>query len=192
MIKEAGSFFGIVMVLMIGAYVFIAGQGGNMFGAYATGHSSAQLPAAGASVVGSPSLSAAQVDAILKRVNSPAYGTGQTFYNDSLQYGVDDAYALSFFHHESTYGLYGAAVQTHSIGNINCTSGYTCIGRFRAYSSWQAGIDDWYQLIKNVYVDQGLKTVEAIIPHYAPNSDGNSESGYIAAIKGDVSSWRSA
>jgi soluble lytic murein transglycosylase-like protein len=30
MLKEAGSFFAIVMVLMVGAYFYIAGQGGNM------------------------------------------------------------------------------------------------------------------------------------------------------------------
>jgi len=150
-------------------------------------------PATGNSIVGGPSLSAAKIDTILSNAGSPAQGTGQTFYNDSAQYGIDDAVALAFFHHESTYGLYGAASQTHSIGNIVCTDGYSCIGRFRAYSSWQAGIDDWYQLIKNVYVDSWhCSTVEAVIPHYAPNSDGNSESSYIAAVESDVSVWRTA
>jgi hypothetical protein len=135
--------------------------------------SSANLlqPATGSSIVGGPSLSAAKVDTILSNAGSPASGTGQTFYNDSQQYGIDDAVALAFFHHESTYGLYGAANQTHSIGNIVCTAGYSCIGRFRAYGTWSQGIDDWYQLIKNVYVDSWhCSTVEAVIPHYAPNS----------------------
>jgi hypothetical protein len=149
-----------------------------------------QAPASGSSVVGGPSLTAQQINTILTNAGSPAAGSGSTFYQDSITYNIDDAVALSFFHHESTYGLYGAATQTHSIGNINCTDGYNCIGRFRAYGSWSAGIDDWYQLIKTVYVGQGLSTVEAIIPHYAPNSDGNSESGYIAAVESDVSSWR--
>ncbi len=150
-------------------------------------------PATGSSIVGGPSISAQKADTILASAGSPAQGTGSTFYTDSQQYGIDDAVALAFFHHESTYGLYGAAAQTHSIGNIVCTAGYSCIGRFRAYGSWSQGIDDWFQLIKNVYVDSWhCSTVEAIIPHYAPNSDGNSETSYIAAVESDVSNWRAS
>lgn len=192
MLKEAGSFFAIALILLVGACVYIESQGGSPFAIHSSAQSVQQAPATGSSVIGSPSLSPQQVNSILTSAGSPANGTGQTFYNDSVQYGIDDAYALAFFKHESTYGLYGAAIATHSIGNINCTAGYNCIGRFRAYGSWQAGIDDWYQLIKNVYVSQGLSTVEAIIPHYAPNSDGNSESGYISAVESDVQSWRAS
>src|SRR6266566_9389053 len=83
-----------------------------------TGHTS------GSSVVGGPSLSAAKIDAILSSAGSPAQGSGRTFYNDSLTYSIDDAYALAFFKHESTFGLYGAARETLGIGNINCTAGY--------------------------------------------------------------------
>lgn len=157
--------------------------------------SSANLlqPATGSSIVGGPSLSAAKVDTILSNAGSPAAGTGQTFYTDSQQYSIDDATALAFFHHESTYGLYGAASETHSIGNIVCTAGYSCIGRFRAYGTWSQGIDDWFQLIKSVYVDSWhCSTVEAVIPHYAPNSDHNDEAGYIAAVESDVSTWRAS
>lgn len=192
MFGEAGKFFAIAFLILVGACVYIEAQGGNPFASRASMQSAQQVPASGTSVVGGPSLSVSQVNAILP-ANSPAAGTGQTFYNDSVQYGIDDAYALAFFKHESTYGLYGAAVDTRSIGNINCTSGYNCIGRFRAYGSWEAGINDWYQLIKNVYISQwGYTTVEAIIPHYAPNSDGNSESTYIASVESDVQTWRAA
>lgn len=151
---------------------------------------SISAPAQGSSIVGSPSLSAAKIDAILSNAGSPATGTGQTFYNDSVQSGIDDAYALAWFHHESGYGTAGAATETRNVGNIVCTDGYSCIGRFRAYPSWQAGIDDWYQLVKNVYIAQGFTTVESIIPHYAPASDGNDESGYIQSVESDVQNWR--
>jgi len=39
MMKEASSFFAIAMILMVGSYVFIAGQGGNMFAGLHTGQS---------------------------------------------------------------------------------------------------------------------------------------------------------
>lgn len=200
---KSGEFLGIcaIAIILLGLAWTIAGPNTKVGKAWtyltngsgiAMTNQQSQPPAAGTSVVGGPSLSAAQVDTILANAGSPAQGSGQTFYNDSVQYGIDDAYALAFFKHESTYGLYGAAVNTRSIGNINCTAGYSCIGRFRAYPSWQAGIDDWYQLIKTVYVGQGLSTVEAIIPHYAPNSDHNNEAAYISSVENDVSTWRAA
>lgn len=146
----------------------------------------------GSSVVGGPSLSAQQINNILCGAGSPACGTGQTFYNDGMQYGIDPAYALAFFRHESSFGTAGAARETHSVGNINCTPGYDCIGRFRSYPSWADGIHDWYRLIRNLYVDKwNCSTVESIIPHYAPSSDGNNENGYIASVKADVQNWRS-
>jgi hypothetical protein len=150
-------------------------------------------PPSGDSVVGDGPLSAQRIDTILANAGSPAQGSGQTFYNDSLTYSVRDDIALAFFHHESTYGLYGAAAATHSIGNIVCTVGYSCIGRFRSYPSWQAGIDDWFRLLSGpAYAGAGLSTVETIIPKYAPASDGNSEQSYIAAVESDVNAWRTA
>lgn len=185
--------------IAVGALLIIAwlaaGPGTGIFKAWndtLASHHNISAPAQGSSVVGSPSLSAAKVDQILANAGSPAAGTGQTFYNDSVQYGIDDAWALAWFHRESSFGTQGAATQTLSIGNINCSEGYSCIGRFRAYSSWNAGINDWYQLIKSVYVAQGLTTVESIIPHYAPSSDGNDESGYIQSVETDVQNWRAA
>src|SRR5690348_7019059 len=68
-------------------------------------------------VTGGPSLSADQVNAILSQAGSPAAGTGQTFYEQSLQTGINDAYALAFFNHESSYGLAGVARLSRSIGN---------------------------------------------------------------------------
>ena len=148
-------------------------------------------PASGTSVVGGPSLSAQKVDTILSNAGSPAAGSGQTFYQDSITYNIPDEIALAFFHHESTYGLHGAASATHSIGNIVCTAGYSCIGRFRAYASWSQGIDDWYQLLSGpAYAGGGLKTLDQVIPKYAPASDGNSETSYIQAVQADVSTWR--
>jgi hypothetical protein len=197
---ESGKFIGFcaVFAIILGVVLAVTGPGTKINNAwqYLTSGNAAQhsvsSPAQGSSVVGSPSLSAQQIDKILCNAGSPACGTGQTFYNDSVQYNISDAYALAWFHHESGYGTSGAAVDTHNMGNIVCTEGYDCIGRFRAYSSWQAGIDDWYQLIKNVYVAQGHTTVESIIPIYAPSSDNNDCSAYISAVESDVQNWRVA
>ncbi len=72
-----------------------------------------------------------------------------------------------------------------------CTTGWRCHGRFRDYASWEAGIEDWYRLIRDLYIGEwGRTTVEAIIPKYAPASDNNDEARYIAQIRTLVDSWR--
>lgn len=202
--KSPASLLGIIAVAAIVIFIVMAsvGPGSRMGSGWSyltngngtTGNgTTSQIPATGPSIVGGPSLSASKIDQILTNAGSPAAGTGSTFVYDSAQYNIDDSVALAFFKHESSFGLKGAAVDTHSIGNINCTPGYTCIGRFRAYSSWDAGIDDWYKLMSSsAYVGGGLVTVSQIIPKYAPNSDNNNESAYIQAVQSDVQTWRAS
>lgn len=142
-------------------------------------------------IIGGPSLSAQRIDTILANAGSPAQGAGWAFYQYSQQYNIDDAYALGFFHHESSFGLSGTARQTLSIGNIVCTSGYTCVGRFRSYASWADSVRDWYALIKDQYIGKwGCSTVAQIIHHYAPASDSNDEYAYVSSVENDVRSWR--
>lgn len=142
------------------------------------------------SVIGRPSLSAAFINRVLAVYRSPALGLGQALYADSLRSGIDDAYALAFFWHESTFGRDGVAALTHSLGNIICTPGYpSCVGRFRAYATWQVGAWDWFHLLASEYVPRGLTTLEQIVPVYAPAAE-NDVSAYIAAVKAAVSCWR--
>jgi Mannosyl-glycoprotein endo-beta-N-acetylglucosaminidase len=143
------------------------------------------------SVLGRPTLAPDFLNRVLVAAHSPAQGTGQALYALSVQYGIDDAYALGFFKHESGYGTTGVARVTRSLGNIRCSAGYTCISGYRAYSSWQAGYADWYQLILTLYIKQWhLTTPAQIIPVYAPASDGNDPPAYIADVEQSVSAWR--
>ncbi len=142
------------------------------------------------SVEGKPTLSAAFVDKVLTAASSKAAGTGQALYDLSVKYGIDDAYALAFFQHESTFGTGGVARATFSLGNIRCSEGYRCIEGYRAYSSWVQGYADWYRLIRTLYIGEWhLSTVEQIVPKYAPASE-NDVAGYIAAVEKAVQSWR--
>jgi hypothetical protein len=184
-----------VVLIIVGFVATMTGPGTKFHDGwnYLVNGNGSQAPVSGPSIVGGPSLSASKIDQILTNAGSPAAGSGADFVLDSAQYNIDDSVALAFFHHESSYGTAGAAVQTHSIGNIICTPGYSCIGRFRAYSSWADGIDDWYKLISGpAYAGGGLTTLDQIIPKYAPASDGNSESSYISAVQSDINTWRAA
>jgi hypothetical protein len=159
---------------------------------------SVEVPAGEHSVLGEPSITAAAIDTILARYGSPAAGTGQTWIKFGQQYGIDPAYAIAFFIHESSAGtnpgwagIKPDGTTTHNVGNIICAGYATCYGRFRDYPSWDEGIADWYKLISTEYVNgRGAASIEQIIPIYAPSSDNNDVPRYINVVVSMVESWR--
>lgn len=149
----------------------------------------------GYAVTGKPTISAAFINRVLAAYGSPAMGKGQALYNDGVQYGIDPVYALAFFQHESTFGKYGEATVTLSLGNERCIQDRPCIdqaqGGYAQMDSWEDGFVHWYLLIRNLYINQWHRmTVDQIIPKYAPSSDGNDEAAYIASLKHAVDTWR--
>ncbi len=124
-------------------------------------------------VVSQPRLSVAQINSVLCAAGSQACGTGQALYDDSVKYNIDDAYAMGVFNAESSYGTLGWGRTNHALGNIRCTAGYICNGGYRYYPTWQSGYDDWFLLIKNNYVAEGLTNVNTIAQKYAPSSENN-------------------
>lgn len=159
---------------------------------------SANVAAGEHSVLGDPSINAAAIDTILSKYGSPAVGTGQAWIKLGQQYGIDPAYAVAFFIHESSAGtnpgwagMKPDGSTTHNVGNIICAGYANCYNRFRDYASWDEGIADWYKLISHEYVDgRGAASVEQIIPIYAPSSDNNDVPGYINIVVSMVEGWR--
>jgi hypothetical protein len=153
--------------------------------------SPATSPPGSYSLVSPPSISVQEIEAVLAKYGSPAAGQGQSLYDLGVKYGIDPAYALAFFVHESACGTRGVARSTHSLGNIRWTDGYDNYQGYRSYPTWQQGMEDWYKLITDLYINGwGLQTVDQIIPVYAPAGDSNSPPDYISSIKFLVDSWR--
>lgn len=154
-------------------------------------------PAGNYSLKASPSISAKQIDRILESYGSPATGTGEIWYNLGLKYGIDPAFAVAFFIHESSAGtnpgwagIKSDGSTTHNVGNIICAGYASCYNRFRDYGSWEEGIEDWYRLIDVEYIQgRGTMTVRDIIPIYAPAFENDVE-GYINSVTSLVDSWR--
>ncbi len=146
------------------------------------------------SVLGKPTITADFINRVLASYGSPAAGLGQQMYDLGVKYGIDPVYALAFFMHESTFGTTGEARVTMSLGNSRCIPTRPCIdqnrGGYAQMYSWTDGFEQWYKLIRNLYVAQwGRVTVDQIIPKYAPNSDGNNEAEYIATLKREIDVW---
>ena len=146
------------------------------------------------SLYGSPSISISQIESILTYYHSPAIGEGHILYDLSVSYGIDPVYPLAFFEHESNFGLKGEANYTHSLGNLRCMSGYTCVdkdrGGYTYFQSWGDGFKAWFDLItSSLYKGDGLTSIESIIPRYAPSADNNDESSYINSLLYCVNTW---
>ncbi len=167
---------------------------------YWQGFASIVVPTA-KSVIRAPTISADLINLILAQAGSPAAGQGQFFYDLGVKYTIDPAFALAFYKHESGFGTQGIARESLSIGNIRCAVNTMCITAqgsryfcaqdpcegFRAYSSWQESIEDWYQLIAGPdYARRGLITVALILPKYAPSADKNDEALYISSIENEM------
>lgn len=148
------------------------------------------------SVMCAPTISADFIDRVLAAYHSPVSGHGQYIYDGGVRYGIDPAYALAFFMHESTFGTAGEARASLSIGNLRCIPTAICRDGYAWFPSWDDGIDAWYRLIKDGYVGGAVSgkcpcvTIEQIIPVYAPSADHNDEGAYIQAIEHAVSTWR--
>jgi hypothetical protein len=169
------------------AVLYVGKVGGSSSGAGSDG------------VVGSPTISSAFIERVLSAYGSPASGTGAALYSLGVKYDIDPVYALAFFLHEDSFGKTGWGALNHSLGNSRCGGWSSCQGGYRFYPTWQAGYEDWYRLIRYGYVEgqvtiplvgYACRTVEQIIPVYAPSSDGNDVAGYIAAVMQAVRAWR--
>src|SRR6266568_7877871 len=147
------------------------------------------------SILGKPTITVDFMNQVLASYNSPAAGKGKALYDYGVKYGIDPIYALAFFLHESTMGTTGVARTTLSLGNLRCIPARSCIptgsnGYFAQMHNWEDGFEQWYKLIRNLYIAQkGLVTVDQIIPVYAPSSDHNNVKGYIAALKHYIDVW---
>lgn len=142
------------------------------------------------SVLGKPTITVAFINEVLASYGSPAAGQGQALYDLGVQYGIDPAFALAFFMHESSFGTVGEAHSSLSLGNLRCIPNFECRDGYAWFPSWQAGFKAWYALIRNLYVAVwGLTTVPQIIPRYAPPSDNNNDDAYISSVEHAIDTW---
>lgn len=151
-------------------------------------------------ITGKPSLSAAFIDQVLASAQSPMQGSGALFVQMGNQYGIDAAYTLAIFHHESNYGLTGEAHASKSPGNLRCLDQAHygdlqtwCKDNYAWFPTWSSGLEAMYRLLAGpLYTGAGLVTINQVIDRWAPDSDGNNSAAYIAAVLADVAGWRAS
>ncbi len=192
---------GLVLVVV----PFLACTESNLSQVQAQPATSATNSANNHQITGSPSLTANFIDQVLARAGSPAQGLGNQFIKLSLQTGIDAAYVLAIFHHESAYGETGVARGSRSPGNMRCLdlehygdTGTWCHCEqpgncYAWFPSWSAGLVATFRLLAGpLYAAGGYTTIERVIRRWAPPADNNDDSAYIGSILQDVSGWRAS
>lgn len=170
--------------------------------AWLRGTAPIEQPALGGLTAVAPArMSSSRFIAVLNEAQSPAAPLAGELYRICVEEGIDPAVALAFFQHESSYGTKGicAEYDLKNWGNVRSPElmlfgtmrAIPGRGNFAEYPTWQYGLRDFCRRLRGPkYAGSGLHTVEAIIPKYAPSSDGNNVQRYIDALVAQVAAWQ--
>lgn len=97
--------------------------------------------------------------------------------------GIDPAVVMAIFRMESGYGTRGMAVLTHDLGNSRPDAGEQQLcgadGCYAYEGNWFDGIDHIYRLLRR-FSAQGYVTLDQVIATWAPPTDGNDDTAYLA------------
>ncbi len=168
-VRTTISLIGFILIILLGAATTFFWQT----------HSELPARAAGGDVVGPPTLPAATVDSILANMGSPMVGTGAVIEQASRQTNIDDAFALAVWWTETNDGAAGVGLADRNPGSMRGSYGYpAAFDGYTIYSSYSAGIIDWFNVVRSRYVDRGLTSAYTICYPYVGTS-----SSYQWAIK---------
>lgn len=148
-----------------------------------------------------PSITLAQFVAWLQHRKAPIIDVVmERIYTLCVWLDIDPAFVAAIWAHETsqTPGVIGSSDLFKKSNNAGAIVAYgrwpsvTHNGRqFNKYESAQLGLIGLVMHLKQMYGAVGLLDVEAIIPVYAPSSDGNKPASYIAAVLRDMKEMQS-
>lgn len=138
----------------------IPGAGGGSFGGGGIG--------SGYNVTSMSGVTASQLDSKLK---GKLKGWGHEFVSVGKLFGIDPAVLASIAMHETGNGTSRAVREGNNVGGIMGKNG------LKSYSNMETGIYELGRILKKVYVDQGLTTIEQIQKKYAPVGAKNDPNG---------------
>jgi hypothetical protein len=171
----------IFRVLMLSLTILLIGGGIGAFCLWHQGPISGQ--ANSGSVVGPPSLPAATVDAIFRRVGSSMVGTGQAVETAARAANIDDAFALAVWWTETNDGEAGVGRADRNPGSVRGSTGYpSAYDGYTIYPSYTAAVNYWFPMLKRNYINRGLTTVSAIAHPYVGTSTSYLWAGKVIAL----------
>jgi hypothetical protein len=132
---------------------------------------STQAQAADLSFAVAPTLPAATVDTILANMGSPMAGVGNVIEQASQNYQIDDAFALAVWNVETSEGAAGVGRSYLNPGGVRASPAYSSgLGGYTLYPSYAEGVQDWFRIVRDRYVDRGLSSVYTLCVPYVGTS----------------------
>ena len=99
-------------------------------------------------ILSKPTISKSTFVRILHQNHSPAAADAEKAWAKIVDYGVDPAFQLAMFLHESSYGTKGAAVSRRNWGNLRRSPYFPSHKGFAKYPTWAAGAGDTARLLR--------------------------------------------
>lgn len=140
-----------------------------------------------------PTIDPATIEKVLARHKSPSRGLGQDLYDVCSESGVDPAFILAMYSHESNFGNAGVATKTKAWGNVRPGSHWEgktqkgAIGEFRSYETHLDGMKDMVNTLLLHYTQKDTPT--QVVNKYAPSSE-NDVAEYVKQIKDSMNHFR--
>ncbi|MFL2134943.1 phage tail spike protein [Ruoffia sp. FAM 24228] len=126
-----------------------------------------------------PHVTGAYIDTFLRNFypDSPLVGQGQKIKDYADYYGIAVGAVLGVWAKETTFGRAHPGKVDYNYGCIRWTSGYQSVtyagSQWRKYSTKEAGIADWFHLVRYNYVETGQANYEAFLNKYSPTFENN-------------------
>ena len=138
-------------------------------------------------ILSRPTISRATFVRILHENDSPAAGSAEQAWANIIAYGVDPAFELAMFLHESSYGRKGAAVSRRNWGNLRRSPYFKSFKGFAKYPTWAAGAGDTARLLRIYGLDlirppRHTSTARTLPFVWAPAKDHNKPAAYGQAL----------
>lgn len=132
--------------------------------------------------VDTSSVQSTQIEAYLKKRNSPLSSYGDDFITQGRKYNVDPRFMVAVAGAETSF-----ATDPHAIPDITTGHNAWGMGPHNSYGSWPAGVEAnavWFS--GSLYIGGGNTTVKSIAQHYAPpnapNDPGQLNLNWIANV----------
>jgi len=138
-------------------------------------------------ILSSPTISKSTFVRILHQNHSPAAADAEKAWAKIVAYGVDPAFELAMFRHESSYGTKGAAVSRRNWGNLRRSPYFPSHKGFATYPTWADGAGDTARLLR-IYGKNHIRrntvtsTARSLPKVWAPAADHNKPIAYGTAL----------
>ena len=100
---------------------------------------------------------------------SPMEGSANDFVEAGIKYNIDPLFLVSIGNHESNYAkAYSQQSNNERHNYAGVMTFDNGVRRLRRYTCWKEAIFDHARILREMYLDKGLDTIEKIWYVYAP------------------------